>query len=59
MKVGTWRRVKSEGQGPKPRGWFGADVWAGTDGEGDKVVVHGGLHDNNQRLDDVWTLQIS
>ena len=55
-----WHRVEFEEQGPSPlpRGWFDADVWKSADGNGDRVVVHGGLHDDNRRLDDVWTLQI-
>ena len=55
-----WHRVEFEGQGtrPLPRGWFDADVWAAADGKGDRVIVHGGLHDDNRRLDDLWMLQI-
>ena len=55
-----WYRVEIEDQGssPLPRGWFDADVWKAADGKGDRVVVHGGLHDDNRRLDDVWMLQI-
>lgn len=55
-----WHHVEFEAQGASPlrRGWFDADVWASADGNGDRVVVHGGLHDDNRRLDDLWTLQI-
>lgn len=55
-----WHHVEfEEGEpAPAPRGWFDADVWAPGDGKGDRVVVHGGLHDSNRRLDDVWVLQI-
>lgn len=39
---------------PAPRGWFAAD----TVGEG-KVVVHGGLDEDNGRLGDIWIVDLS
>ncbi|KAF9046948.1 kelch repeat protein [Hymenopellis radicata] len=48
-----WAKIEPEGDGPAPRGWFGADVTK------DKyaVIVHGGLAEDNSRLGDVWKLQ--
>lgn len=60
--TGKWCRVECPPGEPAPagRGWFDADVWPGGEGEkeGDRVVIHGGLHDSNRRLDDMWVLQI-
>ena len=39
---------------PLARGWFDADV-VGTNA----VVVHGGLGESNERLGDVWTIELS
>ena len=60
VSAGKWFRAEFECQptGPLPRGWFDADVWTAANGKGDRVVVHGGLHDDNSRLDDLWVLQI-
>ena len=60
MNTEKWCRVEFEGQGtgPLPRGWFDAGVWAPEDGKGDQIVLHGGLHDDNSRLGDLWMLQI-
>ena len=49
----TWKKLKTEGDVPCPRGWFDADVVDGT-----KVVIHGGLAESNQRLGDIWLLDI-
>ena len=61
VSVGGWQRVEFEetASTPLPRGWFDADLWKSADAKGDRVVVHGGLHDDNRRLEDVWTLQIN
>lgn len=49
----------SEGA-PVARGWFDADVWRGAGkGEGNQVVLHGGLNEENERLGDVWVLNIT
>lgn len=51
----TWRRVHTDGGqngNPAPRGWFGAAV----NGER-RLVVLGGLGEDNERLDDAWALE--
>jgi len=45
-----WYKVAVDKEAPSPRGWFSA----ASLGEG-KVIIHGGLGENNERLDDVWT----
>jgi hypothetical protein len=50
-----WEEVVAQGdQLPLARGWFDADV-VGTN----TIVVHGGLGESNDRLGDVWTIQLS
>lgn len=58
VEGGKWVRVEPKGDGPVPvaRGWFGADVVTGGDGE-QAVIVHGGLAEDNSRLGDVWKLE--
>ncbi|KAL3962390.1 hypothetical protein ACCO45_003913 [Purpureocillium lilacinum] len=54
----TWVEVKlAAGQNglPPARGWFGADVLKQPNG--DAIIVHGGLAEDNSRLGDVWKLQ--
>lgn len=55
-----WQRVEflDQDPAPAPRSWFDADIWTTGDANGERVIVHGGLHDSNQRLDEVWILQI-
>ena len=49
----TWAEVNIQNdEAPVARGWFDADV-TGTN----KVVVHGGLGESNNRLGDIWTLE--
>jgi hypothetical protein len=56
LECEKWCKVKSNGNVPCPRGWFGADVV--QEGNGNHgVVVHGGLAEDNSRLGDVWKLQ--
>lgn len=44
---------------PRARGWFGGDVWRRElGGDRDLVVVHGGLGEDNERLDDLWVLEL-
>lgn len=52
-----WTRIEAGGEDgvPDPRGWFDADV-VRVEGGNDKVVVHGGLGEDNERLMDVWLL---
>ena len=46
----SWTKVESvEEETPEPRGWFAADVIGD-----EKIVVHGGLNEANERLGDVW-----
>lgn len=52
--VETWKEVRSSGSAPPARGWFAADVT--KDG---RVVVQGGLAESNERLDDLWVLQVT
>jgi Galactose oxidase, central domain len=50
-----WSQVRvGTGEKPAPRGWFAADAL----GE-DKIVVHGGLDEDNTRLGDIWILDFS
>jgi hypothetical protein len=42
---------------PPNRGWFDADVLKGSDMGNDSIIVHGGLGEDNSRLDDVWMLK--
>jgi hypothetical protein len=50
-----WTKVSISGdEVPAPRGWFHADVLKGKNGDG--VIVHGGLAEDNTRLGDVWKL---
>jgi hypothetical protein len=54
-----WTQLHPEGSDgtPASRGWFDADVIKSTSAMGnDSVVLHGGLGGDNERLDDVWTL---
>jgi hypothetical protein len=56
-----WTRLNPEGIDgiPASRGWFDADVIKSASGMGnDSIVIHGGLGENNERLDDVWTLKL-
>ncbi|KAJ5153439.1 uncharacterized protein N7482_009917 [Penicillium canariense] len=49
-----WEEVVVQGdQRPLARGWFDADV-VGTNA----IVVHGGLGESNDRLGDVWTIEL-
>lgn len=51
----TWNKVQIEGEElPVARGWFDADVV--QDSPRPCIVVHGGLAESNERLDDLWLL---
>jgi hypothetical protein len=55
-----WSEISvSEGESAKPaaRGWFDADV-VDLDGGRSGIVVHGGLAESNERLGDVWVLEL-
>ncbi|KAF2277760.1 galactose oxidase [Westerdykella ornata] len=55
-----WEQLDTSGSEatPAPRGWFAADVVRTQKGE-EGIVVHGGLNENNERLGDVWLLNIA
>ncbi|KAL4967019.1 Kelch repeat protein [Aspergillus stella-maris] len=50
----AWTKAETEGDTPPPRGWFDADVT-----EAGSIVVHGGLAESNERLGDIWLLEIA
>jgi len=50
---GAWEKEVDKEGIPEARGWFAVAGW-----EGGKVVVHGGLNDQNQRLGDCWVGQV-
>ena len=52
-----WSKVEAAGELPQPRGWFDADVLKGIEGKG-AIVVHGGLAEDNSRLQDVWVIEL-
>ncbi|CCX15236.1 kelch repeat protein-like protein [Pyronema domesticum] len=51
VEENTWSEVQVKGEKPERRGWFAAV------GDGEKVYVHGGLGENNERLGDAWVLE--
>ncbi|CAG8058632.1 unnamed protein product [Penicillium olsonii] len=53
MERQGWEEVAVHGDRPLARGWFDADVIGNT------IVVHGGLGESNDRLGDVWTIELS
>ncbi|KAJ5335078.1 hypothetical protein N7452_007481 [Penicillium brevicompactum] len=55
IERGLWEEAVLQGDGlPLARGWFDADV-AGSNA----IVVHGGLGESNDRLGDMWTIELS
>jgi N-acetylneuraminic acid mutarotase len=58
IKSETWKQVRAHPgeEEPAARGWLGADVV--RDSTKAAIVVHGGLNESNQRLGDVWLLEI-
>jgi hypothetical protein len=53
----TWEQVKPQAvEAPKPRGWFDAAVVSIGGKEG--IVVVGGPDESNERLDDVWLVNL-
>ncbi|KAK4699753.1 hypothetical protein P7C70_g6505, partial [Phenoliferia sp. Uapishka_3] len=44
---------KSSTEAPEARGWFASSAFGD-----DKIVVHGGLNEKNERLDDLWSLEV-
>lgn len=53
----VWTKVTFDEQAehPAPRGWFDADIIEQQNG--DAIVVHGGLAEENTRLGDVWKME--
>ncbi|KEF55148.1 uncharacterized protein A1O9_08802 [Exophiala aquamarina CBS 119918] len=50
----AWREVLVQGPDkPSPRGWFAADVL-----DESNILIQGGLSASNDRLDDLWLLQL-
>ncbi|KAL8277854.1 hypothetical protein RQP46_009673 [Phenoliferia psychrophenolica] len=52
----SWTKLttsKTSSETPQARGWFASGAFGG-----DKVVVHGGLNERNERLDDMWLLEV-
>lgn len=50
-----WNQVEVHGEVlPDARGWFAADVI-----DENKILVHGGLGESNERLADVWSLSFT
>ena len=53
----NWTELKAEGDWPQPRGWFDADVLKGNMGQ-EAIVIHGGLAEDNNRLGDIWIIEL-
>ncbi|PNW84512.1 hypothetical protein CHLRE_03g146307v5 [Chlamydomonas reinhardtii] len=51
--AGSWRPLEAGGESPGPRGWFAA----ATTPDG-RLLLHGGLDGNNQRLGDMFVLDV-
>lgn len=49
--------VSGDNGTPANRGWFDADVIKSEGMGNDSIIVHGGLGEDNSRLDDVWVLK--
>lgn len=56
IATAEWSEVNISGEEkPVPRGWFAAGAVGGGDGQG--VVIQGGLSEGNKRLGDWWLLE--
>lgn len=49
---GHWHRIEAGGAPPQPRGWLAASACPGG------IAVHGGNSLSNERLGDLWLLQM-
>lgn len=61
IETSKWNKLTmAEGsrEHPAARGWFDADVWRAKGGRSARAVIAGGLAEDNQRLSDVWILEI-
>ncbi|KIY02700.1 uncharacterized protein Z520_01165 [Fonsecaea multimorphosa CBS 102226] len=57
LDTSTWTKVDvPDSDRPAARGWFDADVLQSSPMP--KVVIHGGLAESNERLGDLWTLEL-
>ncbi|KAK5059807.1 hypothetical protein LTR84_009690 [Exophiala bonariae] len=54
----SWAKLEPKGDWPHPRGWFDADAVKGADEGSAVIVVHGGLAEDNNRLGDIWILEL-
>lgn len=56
----NWEKIEVSQEKPVPaaRGWFDADVSKTGEDMRAVIVVHGGLSEENARLDDIWTLNL-
>lgn len=56
--VYSWRALQKSGtEGPTARGWFASTAWHKGDGS-TSIVLQGGLNDKNERLGDLWILDV-
>ncbi|KIX02353.1 uncharacterized protein Z518_08294 [Rhinocladiella mackenziei CBS 650.93] len=55
-----WFLTELNDQEPAPgsRDRFDTDIWVSDEAKGDRVIVHGELHNSNQQLNDAWMFQI-
>ncbi|KIW87456.1 uncharacterized protein Z519_12092 [Cladophialophora bantiana CBS 173.52] len=57
IDTSIWTKVDMSGSDrPAARGWFDADVLQSSPST--KLVIHGGLAESNERLGDLWTLEL-
>ncbi|UZJ55577.1 hypothetical protein CBS101457_004897 [Exobasidium rhododendri] len=54
----SWLPLEASGVCPEPRGWFAFDSAPSMRGKGTDIVLHGGLHETNERLHDAWILHV-
>lgn len=62
IRTSKWSQMKAasgSSERPAARGWFGADVLRSRDGSDDRIVIAGGLGEDNQRLSDAWILEFA
>ena len=61
IKTSKWSQInKVDGPSERPaaRGWFAADVLRAKSGSSNEIVIAGGLAEDNQRLSDMWILDV-
>ena len=47
-----WHQLDQEAAPPEARGWFAAAMLP------DGLLIHGGVTESNERLDDLWKLNL-